>query len=168
MTWAALSTRSTGELITAAIWNQDIVANLNALKLPNSAHYELTGTSDYTTASTSFANVDATDGKLSLSITLAVQADVLVHFHGSGVNSTGNIYFDVTRNGTRIAGDDGMVKYPSGSVQGFEFTRLVPSVPAGAQTFNLQWKVAAGTATLYSGTASGNTLHGQYWVREFN
>ena len=169
MTWSSPAVRSTGELITAAIWNADIVGNMLALKEPNSAHYELDEGSDYTTTSTSFANVDATLGKLSLAITLAEQADVFVHFHGTVNNSGGNVFLDLSQDGTRLGLNDGILKVPTGSITPVSITQLIPDAAAGAHTYNLMWKVSAGTGTMYAGAGTSTLdLHPQFWVREIS
>jgi hypothetical protein len=110
--------------------------------------------------------VDATD--LSLTIT-TTGGDVMVCFHGF-VAWTGNgVFLDVTLDGTRIGGDDGIIRGAvANSSESLAFVRLVQSVSAGAHTFKLQWKVAASAAaTLYAGAGTSNfDLHPQFWARE--
>lgn len=173
MAWTAPTTRTTGELITAAIWNTDIVDNLAALKAPPSEHYELNEASNYTTNSASFVDVDAGTGantKLRRDITIG-GSEVLVSFSGhvAAAGSAPNLaYFDIDVDGARNGGDDG---YNTCVANGgpIAFTRLITGLTPGAHIFKLQWKVrAAGvTGTLYAGAGTGSyDLHPQFWVRE--
>lgn len=57
MGWTAPATRSTGNLITATIWNDQVVNNLLFLK--RGTRYLWTGTATNTSTSTTFANFDA-------------------------------------------------------------------------------------------------------------
>jgi hypothetical protein len=166
------ATFTAGQLITANDLNTQLRDNLIALKDPNSANYELNESADYTTTQATFVNVDGTAGKLSLSITLAVQADVMIWFHGLINNSsTGVICLDVAMDGARIGGDDGLIAGP-GVAQSipFSFFHMKTAVPAGSHTFNLQWKISTGTATLYAGAGTGSShdLHPQFAVREMS
>ena len=163
-TWVALET------VTASIMNIHVRDNLNALKDPPTALYILNEAVDYTTTSTSFVNVDATD--LALTIT-TTGGDVMIGFHGQVVNSGLNkIYFDVNESvgAARLGGDDGMTMfYMVAASQNAEcsFTWLARSLSAAAHTFTLQWKTSAGTATLYAGAGTSTfDLHGIFWVRE--
>jgi hypothetical protein len=173
MAYTAPATFSAGQLVTATDLNTQVRDNLIALKDPNSAHYELNESVDYTTTSTAFVNIDATAGKLSLSITLAVVADVFIFFTGAVENSGGNrINFDVTMDGTRIAGDDGLMVMTVGVALATPvyFTLMKTAVSAAAHTFNLQWKTSAGTATMYAGAGTSNQrdIHPQFIVREMS
>lgn len=172
MAYTSPTTWTAGQLITANDLNTQLRDNMIALKDPNSASYDFNEASDYTTTSTTFANIDATAGKGSLSITLAVQADVFIWFHGLfGNSSTGVICLDVTMDGTRIGGDDGMIAGP-GVAQAIplSFFRIKTAVAAGSHTFNIQWKISSGTATLYAGAGTGGShdLHPEFGVREMS
>jgi len=168
MAWVTPRTWVPEELVTANLLNTHLRDNLNALKNPPSAHYELNQGSDYTTTSGSFVDVDATN--LALTITPS-GGDVLVHFHGAVENSGGSaIYFDVAVDGTRIGGDDGIARVrASASLDMVEvsFTRLITGLSAAAHTFKLQWKTPANTATLFAGAGTGGKdVHPQFWARE--
>jgi hypothetical protein len=170
MAWTTPKDWTTDELVTASDLNTHLRDNLNALKSPPSAHFEANESSDYTTTSTSFVDVDATAGKLSLTITTN-GGDVLVHFHGSVENGGGSaIFFDVAVDGTRTAGDDGILRARASTTTDtvpVSFTRLITGLSAGAHTFKLQWKVGANTATLCAGAGtSGKDVHPQFWARE--
>ena len=167
MAWTTPTTQTTGTLITASEWNTQITNNLEALKNPPSDQYVGNEGADWTTTSTSFVDVDGTD--LSLSIT-TTGGDVLIGFHGN-VASGANTFFDVTIDGTAVAGDDGIVALQgAGSTapgRPIGFTRLVTGVSAAAHTIKLRWKVASGTSTLYGGAGTANAdLHPQFWARE--
>src|SRR5689334_15175635 len=107
-TWAnAKENWIAGELVLATDMN--LIGNdLNWLKTPPTANYLVNQGSDYTTTSTSFVNVDGTN--LSLTITTA-GGNVLIGFSGVVSNTTvGTVtYLDVEIDGTRFAGDDGIV-----------------------------------------------------------
>lgn len=165
--WSSPRSWSTGELVSASLLNTHLRDNLDFLKNPPTALYILNESSDYTTTSTSFVNVDAT--KLSLSITTA-GGDVLIGFCGCILQSSASVFFDVDVDTVRSGGDDGLcVVSPSSAAQRFNasFFKLIQGLSAGVHTFKLQWKVNAGTATLFagSGTANGD-IHPQFFVRE--
>jgi hypothetical protein len=153
--------------VTADLLNAHLRDNLNALKAPPSAHFEANETSDYTTTSTTFVDVDATN--LTLTITPTGQ-EVMVHCHGNVISSDswGRVFFDVAVDGSRIGGDDGIVQIQGNITPAFSFTRLITGLTAGqAHTFKLQWKVGSYTGTLFAGAGtSGKDTHPQFWVRE--
>jgi hypothetical protein len=164
MAYTTPTTRSTSDLITASIWNTDIVNNIKALKDPPSSQYVVNEGSDYTTSSTSFTAVDGTN--LSLTIT-TVGGAVLVHFHGTVDGA--KAYFDVdVDSGGGTAGDDGICVGEFGSAAvPCTFTRRITGLSAASHTFELQWKVASGTATLYAGAGTSTwDVHPQMWVVE--
>lgn len=167
--WTTPKTWAVDELVTASALNTHLRDNLNALKTPPSAHYECNEGSDYTTVSTTFVDVDATN--LALTITTN-GGDVLVHFHGLVGNNTGRVHLDVYESDgdALIAGDDGMVRSgPSAEAETLTFTRLIAGLDAGEHTFKLRWKVNAGTGTLYAGAGSANAdMHSQFWAREIS
>lgn len=178
MAWTAPTTRSTGELITASIWNTDLVDNLVMLKDPPSENYEADEGSDYTTTSTSFTDVDAGTGantKFRRDIT-TFGGDVMVSFHGSltanGGASTNRVWFDVSLDGSQVGGDGGFLAIHAFSTLAvkipFSFVRLITGLAAASHTFKLQWKVTSGvTATLDAGAGTANgDIHPQFWVRE--
>ncbi len=134
--------------------------NFRALKDPPSDNYVLNEVSDYTTTSTTFVDVDATN--LALTI-LTTGGDVLVHFHGVGTDAV--ILFDVDVDGVRDGGDDGFTRLTT--VGPMSFTRLIAGLSAASHTFKLQWRVVAGTGTLYAGAGTSNAdVHPQFWARE--
>lgn len=162
----------TNEPLVYSDLNTHLRDNMEALKDPPSANYELNESSNYSTTSTSFVDIDATAGKLSLTITTN-GGDVLVGFHGALAHSVpDNIYFDIDVDGTRHAGDDGILGLApyatfAGGRASVSFVRLITGLAAGSHTFKLQWKTKTGTGTLLAGagTSNGDT-HPQFWVRE--
>jgi hypothetical protein len=165
MSWTDPKTWQTGEALTASDMNTHIKDNLNALKAPPTEHYECDEASDYTTTSTSFVDVDAT----SLSLTIVTTGgDVLIGFCGFFQQSAAVVFLDVHESvgNARLAGDDGIAR-PGNGFEFVSFIWLATGLDAGSHTFKLQWKVSAGTGTLYAG-AGGTSLdlHPQFWVRE--
>jgi hypothetical protein len=169
MAYTDPKTWSESEALTHTDFNTYIRDNQTALKSPPSDSYVCNEAADYTTTSTSFVDVDATN--LSLQIT-TTGGDVMAHFYLSASNTNiGNFtFFDIDLDGTRIAGDDGMICARAGSVNGrnaISATHLVTSLAAGTHTFKLQWKCSANTSTVYAGAGTANgDLHPQFWVRE--
>jgi hypothetical protein len=161
MAYVAPSTRSTGNLVTATIWNQDVVANVIALKSPPEDSYTLNEASDYTTTSTSFVDIDSTNLKL---IVVTTGGDVEVGFHGSfGGSTLLRVSLDIDIDGTRHAGDDGIICLGADN----SVRRGHVGLSAGSHTFKLQWKVNTGTGTLYAGAGTAALdVHPQLWVVE--
>lgn len=153
MAWTTPTTRSTNDLITASIWNTDLVNNLLALKAPPTASYVFAG--PYSTTSTSEVDVDTTN--LSLSIT-TTGGDVLVGWLGSVYMSVaGTCYLNVTMDGANLLtiGNIGVFSHTNTVAGGI--VALKTPVTAAMHTFKLRWKVSGGTANM------GNGL---FWVRE--
>jgi hypothetical protein len=159
MGWTSPSTRVTGELITAAIWNSDITDNLSYLNIRPSDTSLINEASDYTTTSTSFVDIDATD----MAVTITTNGgDVLVVFNADLNIGTGGItlwaYFDITIDGTRQGNDDGLRVYScnDGTDIGMvSIVYLATGLSAGSHTFKVQWKKkGTGTLTLYAGAGT--------------
>lgn len=162
---------------TVSNLNTQIRDNLEALKNPPSEYYNADESSNYSTTSLTFTNVDGTDteGKFRHTITTA-GGDVFVHLHCNVITSAGadRVFFDVTVDGTAIGGTDGIIgaAVPGTTAPGIpvSFTRLIPGLSAGSHVFRLQWKVDSGTTvTLYAGagTVQGDMIP-QFWVREMS
>ena len=107
-----------------------------------------TGSSDYTTTSTSFVDVDAANliitqysqsGRVKLSVTLATLAAVATDF-------------DITVDGTRAGGAAGLVRQigasDGGSTRPITILFIFTGLSVGNHTFKLQWKVDSGTGTI--------------------
>ena len=160
MTWASV-------LVTVAQFNEQIRDNMLALKDPPFDVVNVNEGADYTTTSTSFVSIDdAGDPDFSLAITTG-GGDVLVSFCGTLTNNSGINYLDFTVDGTRFGLDDGIVRMQGAVANAVAFSVWVEGLAAGAHTFVLQWKVSAGTGTLYAGAGtSNNDLHPQFSARE--
>jgi hypothetical protein len=163
MTWNP-KTWSAGAVVTASDLNTELRDNLNTLKNPPSDNYELNEGSDYTTTSSSFVDIDATN--LALSIT-TTGGDVMVGLIGS-FNSSGDNhnFLEIDLDGSPVGGDDGICKWRDRNEK-TGFVYLITGVSAGSHTIKLQWKRDAGTLTLYAGAgASDADVHPQFWARE--
>lgn len=157
MAWTDRATKSAGDIPIAAEWNESI-ANENYLLNPNSATFLDTtstsiagGTTQYSTSSTSFTDIDATD----LSHTIETHGGpVLVNI--GGVLGAGT-YLDLAVDGTRIGDSTNGLRKAEGATQlSVNITYIVPasSLTAGSHTFKLQYKVASGTGYFYTGPES--------------
>ena len=159
----------TDEVVTAALMNQYIRDNQDALKDPPSANYNMNEVANDTTTSATFGDVDGTN--LSLTI-VTTGGDVMAGFTGSVAHSSasGLVMFDIDVDGVRTAGDDGIVVLDAQNAAASEvvgFVYLVTGLSAASHTFKLQWKTSAATATLWTGAGTANKdVHPQFWVRE--
>ncbi len=161
--WSVPRSWSVGELVTASLLNTHLRDNLEFLKTPPTALYHVNQSTDYTTTSTSFADVDATN--LSFNLTTA-GGDVLIVFMGYGGGSA-RLYFDVAIDSVRMAGDDGFLASVNAANTPITLVALKQGLSAGSHTFKLQWKVNSGSATLYAGAGTaGLDTHPQFFVRE--
>lgn len=167
--WTTPKTWSTGEPLTAADLNSHLRDNLEYLADNPSAARFANELSDYSTTSTSFANVDATNFSHSLT---TKGEDVMIGFAGSVTqnNAANAIYLDVLIDSTRIGGDDGiLVVYPNSTTVRADasFVILVKGLAAGAHTIRLQWKVTGGTATMHAGAGTASyDVHPEFWAKE--
>lgn len=169
MTWITPKTWVTNEPLTASDLNIHLRDNLNALKAPPTDEYTLNESSAYTTTSTSFVDIDATN--LALTIT-TTGGDVMIGFNATIYGSGGTlptVYFDVDIDGVRMMGDDGIIGHhieSTSSTYGQTFVVLKQGLSAGSHTFKLQWRVTAGTGGLIAGDGGSVDTHPQFWVRE--
>lgn len=169
MAWTTPKTWATNDPMDASTLNTHVRDNLNALKAPPTASYKLNESANYSTTSTSFADIDAAN--LALTIT-TTGGDVLVVFAGSFSNGGGAayVYVDFAVDGTRQGLDDGVLCLYSPSASSMlngSFAWLVTGLAAGSHTFKLQWKSSGGTITLYAGAGTASVdLHPKFWVRE--
>ena len=168
MAWTAPKTW-TSETLEASDMNTHIRDNLLALKGPPSAHYDGDEGTDYTTTSSSFVDVDDTEGKFKHTIT-TYGGDVMVHFTGVLANTSGGrTYMTVEVDGVPLGGDQGFIgkRHDTTALQDiFTFTRLL-ELEAGEHVFKLQWFTSAGTETLYAGAGTSQwDFEPQFWVRE--
>lgn len=139
-----------------------------------SAQYTANESADYITTATSFVDVSP---NMALPVTTA-GGDILLGFSGNlKVYGSGaaTVYFDITQDGQRIAGDDGLFFVfvhsnltVADQYQPAAFTKLLRDVPAGPHEYRLQWKVFGGAgAIMYAGAGTLNIdPHPQFWLRE--
>lgn len=168
-TYVTPRTWSTGELATANLLNTHLRDELTAVKTPAHGYADIDEGANYTTSSTSFADIDATD--LAITITTA-GGKVLCGFsgfaNGTSLSTSGDrIFFDVAVDGTRDRLDDGITGCGNQNGVNVSFAFIIDGLTAASHTFKLQWRITAGTGTLYAGagTASNDT-HPQFWVVE--
>jgi hypothetical protein len=172
MAYVAPSTKTTGVVVTAADWNQDIVANMLALKDPPSVVCTLDDAADYTTTSTSWVDISSTGLTATVVSTGGI---VMVHLHGlvnvDNAANYGTLELDVSVDGTNDAGDDGIICLPAMNLPcPISFTHII-TVSAGSHIYRPRWRVAASsgttTALLYAGAGtSRKDIHSQFWARE--
>lgn len=161
------------DALVAADFNDEIRDKILALKTPANGHSEVNEASDYTTSSTSFGDVDATDMAITI---ITGGGDVEVSVVCSIINNTltSRTYFDIYESvaGGRVGGDDGICESGTANTsapQVVSFTYQIASLSAGSHTFKLQWKVSGGTTTMYAGAGtSGHDTHPQFKVREIS
>jgi hypothetical protein len=158
-----------------SLWNDgssNLVAVNNqygANRLHNMHNYVANEVSNYSTTSTSFVPIDATN--LALTIISNGQNSFQAGFFGFFEQDVGGqAHLDIELNGVRIGGDDGLMRGPAfaqSNDYSLPFTYLLGKLPPGTHDFVLQWKVAAQTATLLAGAGtSTKDMHPQFWVRE--
>lgn len=169
MTWTTPKTWVTNEPLTASDLNTHLRDNLNALKAPPTDVHTLNEASEFSTTSTSFVDVDATN--LALTIT-TTGGDVLIGFSGTIYGTGGTlpyVLFDIDIDGARLMGDDGILAHrieSTTSTYSIGFIILKQGLSAGSHTFKLQWAVTAGTGGLSAGSGGSIDVHPQFWVRE--
>lgn len=155
MTWTAMTDLSAGDLVTEAHMDA-IRGNIEYLLAPNHERQQRTGAGDYTTTSTTFVDIDATN--LACTIT-TYGGPVLVVVTGSAYHSAANGYcnFDIDVDGNReggvVRGLHSVQDTVGGALVPVAFPHLVTGLSAGSHTFKLQWCTLAGTLTLLN-TAS--------------
>lgn len=169
----------TNEPLTAADMNTYLSDNIDALKNPPSKIYNANESANYTTTSTTFTNVDATDteGKFRLTITTtggAILVTAMLTITNNTTNATVHFALSV----------DGTVYAPTGAIEdgicaskpnvGANTNMVVPIVywiygqSAGSHIIRLMWKITtASTATLFAGAGTaGADVHPQFAVME--
>ncbi len=174
MAWTTPKTDwATGDLVAASNLNE-IGDNFNALmtRLENGASSSIDRSTNYSTGSATWLDVDATEGNFKHTITTS-GGNVLVGFTGTfgyGSGTSRIMGLDLNIDGSRYAGDDGIVSHRFESdVNTVSFTALITGLSAGEHIFKLQWAVLASstTFTLYAGAGTSNyDVHPQFWVQE--
>ena len=174
MAWTTPKTWSS-EPLTSTDMNTYIRDNQNYLKdrMDNQAQHSADESSDYSSSSTTWVDVDATEGKFQHTITTH-GGNVLVGFCGYVKNNGGAHgrypYFDIAVDGVQFAGDDGLASTDDtgGMLNTVSFVVLVTGLTADEHVFKLQWKQSNANANdLYAGAGtSAKDLHPQFWVQE--
>lgn len=160
-----------GERFTQNEANLYIFDNLEALKNPPTAVYVTTGhSSNYSTSSTSFVDVDSDNMALSIAVTGGVGGGVAPTFIGFCGTVYGNaqIYFRVLQNGNSVNEDDGaiVIEASGGGTRPASFLFAV-NTSAGEFTYTLQWRVLSGTGELMANAGtSGRDCKAIFFVRE--
>lgn len=146
--------------------------NMNALKFPPTSVFTAAGMlTDWSTTSTSFTDVDATNLALSITTTgngAAGNADIMIGFTGTLYSSTSiRIYLRLMVDGVAIDADDGLLVSEGSGVRPVSFMRLHPNVSAASHTVKLQWKVSGGTGVILANAGtSTRDCRSQFWIRE--
>jgi hypothetical protein len=151
MGWTLPATWNPGQVISATDLNTHLRDNLNYLfsgrprqtiKRDNNANY--------TTTSTSFVDLDATN--LSITLNLSGSAVLLLFTAISTTGGGGVAFVDFDIDGTRFAagGADGLGSL--GNRTGATIAVLVTGLSAGNHTFKVKWKANTGAATIYAGS----------------
>ena len=153
MAWATMTNLSTGDLVTETHMD-NIRGNIEYLLDPNKDQAIRDNTTNYTTTSTSFVDVDATN--LSFTITTnggPVEVWFSVPYMANG---GGRPSFDVDVNGTRIGASfshglaTGGASPTTGDVHTVSW-KGYHEIAAGNHTFKLQYRVfSSGTVTIPS------------------
>ena len=167
--WTTPKTFAEDEVLTYLDVNTYLSDNTEFLFDRPSDEYVVDGGTDYTTTSTTFVDVDATNLKLEIT---SGGSHLLVHGHIilSNVSVSAYVYLDIEVNGVRQGGQAGIVGMRSVSANDrttVTFSRLL-DLPADDYEIKLQWRVSAGTAKMYNGDAAAANLdfEGQFWVHE--
>lgn len=158
MGWTTPVTWSNGSVPGATDLNAQIRDNLLFLfsgRALQKIAYE--GSADKTTTSTSFVAVDTTNLRCTLTVTTG---RVLVFGRGNWSNSTttAQMYADFLMDGATRAGgtNNGLAQQETGSTGTgywpFSILGIFTGVSSGSHTFDLAWKVSAGTATMLNNT----------------
>lgn len=149
--WTEVTYLDDDDLLTNA-WVDMVAGNLAYLLDPNVDQVIRDNSAEYTTTSTSFVDVDATNVKATITTN---GGPVLVCVSGSTQNSNVNqqCMFDIDVDGTRVGADHtfGLVVVETDTAanwQNMSFSVLVTGLGAGAHTFKLQWRVSANTGAL--------------------
>jgi hypothetical protein len=172
-TWATPRTWATDELVTATMLNDEIRDNENALKTPAYGLCVLDEAADFSTTSATYADVDAAGSQLTLTITTGGGLLEIGFIGSATMSGPAFAHMDVTLDGTRIGGDDGLLLIGSGAAASTHrlnasFSALVDGVAAGSHTFVLQYKVSGGvTLTIPAGAATSSLdIHPRFYVIE--
>lgn len=160
MPWTAPATINPGDSGSSTWMNTYVRDNMNYVLSGRALGYTLRdNNANYTTTSTTFVDIDATN----LIQTLTINSGrALIMFQGAMFGTSGFTAFDFVVDGTRIgaSGVDGLYVGPlmTGASAPFCVWAVKTGLSVGSHTFKPQWKNSAGTTvTLYSGSGVANT-----------
>jgi hypothetical protein len=154
--------------------NTYIRENLEALKAPPTDSYITAGrSSDYSTTSSSFTDVDDTDMALTITTTgdgAGNAADVMIGFCGTLYSSSSiRIYLRLVEDGVALNADDGLCVSEASGVRPVAFMFLRANASIGEHTYKLQYKVSSGTGVILANAGtSTRDCRSQFWVREMS
>ena len=164
MNWQNPKTWNTGDLLTAQEMNAQLRDNLQYLKGLPYAQNTIQKDKNYTTASRGFVAIDDS----TLSITLRTAGAVLVGFLGTlQADRPTNIYLDLLVDGVRLGKNNGIACLhfkDANKRQCLAFTLLRDQLTAGEHTFQLQWRIGTGRATLFA-AAGRDDQPAFFWAR---
>jgi hypothetical protein len=175
MAYTDVPTLVDGERFTQNEANLYIRDNLEAIRNPPTAVYITSGRStNYSTNSTSFVDVDSTNMALTISATgngAGGVGVVGIGFCGT-VYGSAQIYFRILENGFPLNEDDGIVTSDyiaaSGGVRPVSFLHF-QGASRDTYIYKLQWKVASGTGELMANVGtSGRDCKAIFWAREMS
>ena len=167
-TWTA------NQRVTAAQLNEELRDNMLTLKNPPTEVYTTVGNaSDYSTTSTSFADIDSTNMALTITTTgngNGGASDVMIGFTGTLYSSSSiRIYIRILEDGVALNADDGLLVSEASGVRPVSFMFLRANASVGEHTYKLQWRVSSGTGILLANAGtSTRDCKSQFWVREIS
>jgi len=177
MPYTTPKTWAVNEKLTASDMNVYVRDNMAALKNPPSQQVVRDNGTMYSTTSTTFVAVDATNVKVTLT---TAGGDVMVGFTGTAAadsTTARQMSFDVDVDGNGgwanaqgYAGGIMTTAILSTIAQGVSFGPiLIQNLPAGVHTFTLLWRMNGGTGYLHSDTNDADYRNEQpliFWARE--
>ena len=169
MVWTNPKTWSAGEALTYLLMNEQLRDNMDFLFDRPEACYTLNEASNYATSLTTWADIDATN--LALTFT-ASGSHIMTGFFGCFTHTAvaGRIHLDITVDGVREAGDDGLTMVAiqdTADRVNISFLHMMAPLSLASHTIKLQWKTSGAQAILYAGAGTANyDVHGQFWCHE--
>lgn len=152
MAWTDPRTWATGELVTAALLNTHLRDNLNYLLSPNNDFIKHVNGSDYTTSSTSFGDVDATN--LRLSITSNGGLWIVGFSCACSRGTSSGLAITLDDGGTNLGdANAGLATHDGNGTNSFASGIFVGTLAAGAHDIDLQFRaLSASTVTIFATT----------------
>lgn len=158
MAYTDPTTRSLNDLITASIWNTDIVANIQHLF--NRPLVVVKPTGEYSSNSATFVDIDSSELTLSIDIE-STRLLVMFQFTADAWSSSpSNSYLriDFTANGTRVSGSGssgpGVARFDGSSNEPAVYTTrtifyVIEGLTPGTVVITPQWRHSGGSGTRY-------------------